>query len=264
MEAPSGPPAAKTGLTSVANALRILSLLTADAELRVVDVARSLGVAVSTAHRLLATMVEEGYLRQPPGSRRYLAGPEVIRLAREINAEQILRHAAEPHLHALCRELNETVNLQILAGSDVYFLASAEDRHQLRVAQQRGHRMPAHMSAGGKVLLSSLSSEALDAILPAKLQQSTRRSIGDRVTLAAELELIRSWRFASNMSESDESVHAVAVPVYDGGDQYIAALSVAAPTSRLPEWRVRHVVPILNKTSAKITANYTGDTPGHR
>lgn len=250
------PQSCRANLASVSNALQILNLLTADAELRVVDVARSLNVAVSTAHRLMSTLAQEGYLRQAPKSRRYIAGPEAFRLARQIDAEQMLRHIAEPHLQSLCRELNETINLQILVGSDVYFLSSVEDHHRLRVAQQRGHRMPAHMSAGGKVLLANLPAESLDSLLPAKLHQATRHSIVDKVALAAELEQIRRRGYAANLSESDESIHAVAVPVSDGASRFIAALSVAAPTTRLPTWRALHVVPVLARTSEEIAASY--------
>ena len=114
------------------------------------------------------------------------------------------------------------------------------------------------------MLLSSLSADALESLLPAKLERATPHSIVEKDALVAELKQVRRLGYANNLSESDQSVHAVAVPVRDGHDQYIAALSVAAPTTRLPAWRASRVVPMLNQASEKITADYTGGTPSLR
>jgi DNA-binding IclR family transcriptional regulator len=233
----------KAGLTSVRNALCVLNLLTDGVELRVVDVARSLDVAVSTAHRLMATLVEEGFLRQSPNSRRYLVGPAALRLGRAISYEQTLKRFARPYLQSLCRELNETINLQILVNADVYFLLSAEDRHQLRVAQREGMRLPAWSTAGGKLLLATLHES-----VPEDWSEDMR----------AELSRIREDGYAVNLSDVNDSVRAVAVPVREPSGECIAALSLAAPTVRLPDVRLPHVISVLHQAAEEIGRDYAG------
>ncbi|GEL26943.1 IclR family transcriptional regulator [Pseudonocardia sulfidoxydans NBRC 16205] len=240
---PRSPSTDKAGLTSVRNALSVLNLLSDGVELRVVDVARSLGVAVSTAHRLMATLVEEGFLRQSPNSRRYLVGPAALRLGRAVSYEQTLRRFARPYLQTLCRELNETINLQILVGADVYFLLSAEDRHQLRVAQREGSRLPARATAGGKVLLAAIGDPV---------------SAGWGSDMRIELTQVRSNGYAVNLSDVDDSVRAIAVPVREPDGECLAALSLAAPTVRLPDVRLPLVLTALQRAATEIGRDYAG------
>lgn len=239
----ASPSTDKSGLTSVRNALSVLNLLSDGVELRVVDVAESLGVAVSTAHRLMVTLVEEGFLRQAADSPRYVVGPAALRLGRAVSYEQTLKRLAEPFLQRLCRELNETINLQILVEPDVYFLLSAEDRHQLRVAQREGTRLPALSTAGGKLLLAETHETA-----PAGWSEELR----------AEIDSVRKNGYAVNLSDIDDSVRAVAVPVREPGGECIAALSLAAPTVRLPDARVPRVAAALRQAADNIGRCYAG------
>ena len=252
---------ASAGMSSVANALRILDLLDDGTVLRVVEVARHLGVASSTAHRLLRTLREQGYLRQDVGSARYLPGPAVLRLARRISTQRTLEQMAPPHLRALCRDLNETVNLQILVGGDVLFIASAEDQHSLRVATRSGTSGPAHASAGGKLLLAQLDHDDVRARLGDRPATLTSRTHGNVDQLLDELDGIRRRGHAINLGETDEGVNAVAVPVFDTDGEVLAALSLAAPAARLPMARIPTVLPFLHAASAAISAGYSGARP---
>lgn len=249
-------------LSSVANALCILDMLDECVELRVVDVSRTLGIASSTAHRLLSALRRQGYLRQEDGSSRYLPGHALLRLARQLNTEYALERIALPHLQDLRDELNETVNLEVLLGGEVLFLASAEDQHRLRVATRAGSRGPAHANAGGKLLLAQLTPDEIRARVgenPAALTANTHVALDD---LIAELQAIRLRGYALNNGETDEGVNAVAVPVLDPDGFALAALSVAAPSSRLPLVRVPTVLPHLQAASMAISASYFGRPQG--
>lgn len=245
-------------MSSVSNALRILDLIGDDTGLRVVEVARYLGVADSTAHRLLTALRESGYVTQRQGSARYEVGPAALRLARRLNTERSLERVAMPHLAALGSELNETVNLQILVGHEVLFLASVEDHHQLRVALRTGTRAPAHANAGGKVLLAQMPDDAVRALVDGMLTPLTSNTVGSVDGLLADLRQARKMGYAVNNGETDEDVRAVAVPVPDADGTVLAALSLAAPSTRLPASRVRHILPHLRRTAQAIAEDYRG------
>jgi DNA-binding IclR family transcriptional regulator len=251
-------PAADGGMSSVANALRLLDLLEEDSQLRVVDVARRLDVGNSTAHRLLVTLRECGYLRQDGSSPRYTVGPAALRLARRINTEQALKRAATPHLEALCAAVNETVNLEILVGADVLFIASAEDRHRLRVAQQAGLRSPAYANAGGKVLLAALTDDEVRELLRESMNPRTTRTVIDIDELIGLLVPVRDLGHATNLGEADEGVHAIAVGVPDTDGSLLAAVAIAAPAGRFPGSRMKSVLPSLRSTAAAIAQSYAG------
>ena len=122
--------------------------------MRVTDAAERLGVSVSTAHRLLGMLVYRDFAEQLP-DRRYGPG----RLMQHGSAPQApvarLREVALPYLHGLVDELRETVNLMVLAGAEVRFVATVESDQVLRVGDRTGRALPVHLSSGGKALLAA-------------------------------------------------------------------------------------------------------------
>jgi Transcriptional regulator len=249
-------------MSSVSNALHILDSLAEDTSLRVIDVARQLGVADSTAHRLLTALRERGYVIQRPGSTLYEAGPATLRLARRFNTERTLERIAMPHLVALGREVNETVNLQVLVGPEVLFIATVEDHHQLRVAMRAGTRAPLHANAGGKLLLAQLPDGEVKRLMEGRLEPLTAHTITSIDRLLTELRNVRRMGYALNTGETDEGVRAVAVGVPDFDGTTLAALTMAAPGTRLPSSQIRSVLPHLRRCADAIAHSYRGSSSG--
>jgi hypothetical protein len=139
------------GIESVDHALRLAVLLRQEGPLRVTDVAQRLGVARSTAHRLLAMLVYREFAVQD-ADRRYLAGP----VLRHQTPEPVrrLRTLAVPHLRALVERTGETANLMILRGDQVRFAATVQCDQVLRVGDREGRLLPAHLASGGRALLA--------------------------------------------------------------------------------------------------------------
>src|SRR3954463_615537 len=103
-------------IESVDNALRVLLLLGERPSLRLTDVSQYLGVASSTAHRLLAMLQFRGYVRQDAATRSYVPGPTLDSLAFSLLRRLDVRNRARPVLERLNRELGETVHLGRLEG----------------------------------------------------------------------------------------------------------------------------------------------------
>src|SRR3954452_977138 len=106
-------------ITSVDNALRIAAMLQLEGALTVSEVAARLGVARSTAHRLLAMLVYRDFAEQD-ATRRYTAGP-VLDAARTPEPVARLRRLALPHLRALTERTDETANLMLVQGGSARF-----------------------------------------------------------------------------------------------------------------------------------------------
>ncbi|MCA0145289.1 IclR family transcriptional regulator [Blastococcus sp. LR1] len=221
-------------IASVDSALLLATVLQQEGPMRVTDAAERLGVSVSTAHRLLGMLVYRDFAEQL-ADRRYGPGPLLQgggAMPRATVAR--LREVALPHLEDLVDRLCETVNLMVLAGADVRFVATVECGHVLRVGDRTGRTLPASVSSGGKALLAALTPEALTAVLG-------DREDPDRARLERELRTVRRRGFAVNEGASEAGLTAVgaAVPAVDGIPP--AAISVAAPSARfsralLPSW----------------------------
>jgi IclR family transcriptional regulator, acetate operon repressor len=220
-------------IASVDSALLLATLLQQEGPMRVTDAAERLGVSVSTAHRLLGMLVYRDFAEQLT-DRRY--GPGPLMRSGSLPEEPVarLREVALPHLRRLVDELGETVNLMVLAGADVRFVATVECGHVLRVGDRTGRTLPARTSSGGKAVLAGLGPAELVAVLGDPDDDAVGR-------LQRELRTVRRRSYAVNDQETEAGLTAVGVAVPTGDAVPPAAISLAMPSVRfsrdaLPAW----------------------------
>lgn len=220
-------------IESVDNALRILLLFGDRRSIRITDVSEYLGVASSTAHRLLAMLLYRGFVRQASGSRAYEPGPALTSIAFSVLRQADVRERLRPFLERLSASLGETVHLGRLEGSAVTFVDSVESARAVRVGSRLGVTMPAHCTSSGKALLSTLDDDAIRALYPEEnLVGITPRSITERSVLLKQVQEIRRRGFATSLEESEDGVASVSVPLGEyGAARY--ALNVSTPKGRM-------------------------------
>src|SRR2546426_4573223 len=90
--------------SSVDNALRVLQMFKSRRVLPVADVAKDLDVARSTAHRLLAALLQRGFAAQDSVTRAYVPGPELTEIGLAVVERLDIRGRARPILVALAEE----------------------------------------------------------------------------------------------------------------------------------------------------------------
>lgn len=220
-------------IESVDNALRVVVLLGQQPQLRLTDVSHYLGVASSTAHRLLAMLCYRGLARQNTATRSYEPGPALEQVAYSLLRRLDIRARARPILEKLNADLQETVHLGRLEGGDVHFIDSIESTRALRVVNRLGRSMPAHCTSTGKALLATLSDDELLAVYPEEtLSQLTAHSIGRRTELLTALGEIRRRGYATSQEESEEGVQSLAVALRAARSPRLA-LCASAPVSRM-------------------------------
>ena len=236
-------------IASVDSALLLATVLHQEGPLRVTDAADRLGVSVSTAHRLLGMLVYRDFAEQLP-DRRYGPGRLLQGGALPRATAARLREVALPHLRGLVDRLGETVNLVVLAGSDVRFVATAECGHVLRVGDRTGRTLPARLSSGGKALLATLPTDGLAAAAGDLDEAGLTR-------LARELRTVRRRGFAVNEQATEAGLTAVgvAVPAVPGAPP--AALSLAMPSVRFRRDAVPGWAAALTAAAAAIAADAT-------
>lgn len=226
---PALPPYA---IESVDKALRLLLLMRHRGMVRVTDVSDELGVARSTAHRLLMTLAHHGFVVQDSISRSYRVGRVMVEIGLAAVGELDVRRKARQHMEKLAAELRETVNLLVLEGAEVRFIDGVESDRTLRVTSRTGLLLPAHATSGGKALLAELSFSDLEALYPNGLDRMTERTLTDINLLRDELAEVRRLGYATNRGEREHGVHAVAVCIHDHAGRAVAALAVSVPAPR--------------------------------
>ena len=233
---------------SVDNALRILQALRDSGRLRVSEIAGELGIARSTAHRLLSMLVYRDFAVRAE-DHSYLPGPALS--APPLHGYVRLRAELRPHMEALRDQVGETVNLQVRLGAQTRFLCTVESAEVLRVGDRQGTILPAWVTSGGKVLLAALPDAQLTAVLRNAAGPATARwALTDTVrrALITELRQVREQGWAENIEESESGLCAVGMCVRDAGGSAVAALSVAAPAARYSPGKARDLVRALAAT----------------
>jgi len=219
-------------LQSVDHALTVLEILRAEDSVGVTELAERLGVAASTAHRLLATLAERDFVVQDRDDRRYRLGDSAQGLRREIAADECA-HLARETLVKLARAVDETVNLAMLDGRDALYIDCVPACHRDAIPSRTGMRTAAHCSSAGKALLADYPQPVVDRLLPGDLLTvRTGATIATKPQLAEDLGSIRRRGYARDMEEWEAGTVAVAVPVRLRAAQRLA-LTIAAPRSRL-------------------------------
>jgi DNA-binding IclR family transcriptional regulator len=240
-------------IESVDKALKLLLLLGERPEIRLTEATRYLGVASSTAHRLLAMLAYRGFVRQDPVSKAYLPGPALTGVAFAIFGRIDIVGTVTPIMRSLSESLRETVHVGMLDGAAVRFIAAVEGPAAVRVASRLGRAMPAHCTSTGKAMLAQLAQAELRQLLPDEdLERITDRSIGSRAKLEAELSRIREQGYAVNREESEEGVASVAVPIPTQAPGLRLALNAAAPQHRLSRSQYPSVAAALTKAAREI------------
>lgn len=241
-------------ITSADNVLRVLLMFSDRDTLRVTEVSETIGVAHSTAHRLLAMLVYRGLVHHDGRRRTYHPGVGLMALANAVLRHNTLPELAQPILEELVQTVGETAHLTVLHGSDVMFVAVVEGTQAVRAAARVGTTMPSHRTAAGKALLSRMTDAHLDVILDGLASSGERL---DRDGFRAKLADVRRQGFAVNRAETEPELWAVAAPVL-GGDVALASITVGAPTTRANEdWVQRTgvaVVEAANKLSEQLSA----------
>ncbi|NVI88105.1 IclR family transcriptional regulator [Actinomadura sp. BRA 177] len=236
-------------IASVDNALRIAAMLQLEGPLTVTEVAQRLGVANSTAHRLLAMLVYRDFAVRD-ADRTYRVGPVLELAAHSQSTAARLRAAALPHLHRLAELLDESANLTVRTGDTARFIASVESRQALRVGSREGMVFPAHRTTAGLLLLAELPPDQLDALYAADRYDERPDERPDLDTLRADLARVRRNGFALNEGRSERGVVAVGVCVHAPDGEAVAGLSLSMPSARYEKERLPMLVGTL-RTAAE-------------
>jgi IclR family acetate operon transcriptional repressor len=227
----------------------------ARAEVGIGDLATRVQLHVSTAHRLLATLVSLGYVRQNPGTGRYGLGARALHFAEAYLEQSDLRDAARPVLERLSRETGETANLVVLDGHEVLYLDKAESPQNLRIFSRIGRRAPLHATAAGKVLLACRPAEEVSRLLGrGALERLTPRTLTGLTELRLELAETRAQGYAVDRGECEEGAHCIAAPVSAATGEVLAAISLSGPSIRMSGRRVREIVPAVVAAAHAVSA----------
>jgi DNA-binding IclR family transcriptional regulator len=246
----SGP--ARPPLQSVGIALDIIDALAGARELSLSELARSVGVAKSTAHRTCAELVGRGLVDRT-ASRGYRLGVRFVEYGHLATERTAVGDQALPLLVELRNVLEETVQVGVPDGVDVVYVERVEGQHALRYSTN-SRRSPLHRSSAGKVL-AAFNPRLAEARLRAGLPPSTGYTIVVPDLLRSELARVRERGHARSVDETELGMSSLAVPVRNAPNgPVVAAISMVGPTPRVVGDRETRHVRLLESGARRLSA----------
>lgn len=224
-------------ISAVSRALHVIEVLAeSPGGASVASIAERAHIEFSIASRILSTLAADGYAQRDVASGHY-------RLTYKLSAA-MSRLADGTGFPAICMPLlqevadrsGELVQLAVLEGKELWFIAKAEGKHRIRMLSALGRAAPLHASSVGKAYLASLPEEEALALASSRgLSAFTPKTITTLARLRTDLRKVRSLGYAVVEEEYVEGGTAIGaiVRLERLAGAVVGAVSIAGPSFRL-------------------------------
>ncbi|MFE0104957.1 IclR family transcriptional regulator [Streptomyces sp. NPDC059009] len=220
-------------IQSLERAAAMLRLLAGgERRLGLSEIASALGLAKGTAHGILRTLQQEGFVEQETASGRYQLGAELLRLGNSYLDVHELRARALVWTDDLARSSGESVYLGVLHQQGVLIVHHVFRPDDSRQVLEVGAMQPLHSTALGKVL-SAYDPVAHSEAVEAERRAFTDLTVCDKDGFEGVLDLTRARGYASDVEETWEGIASVAAPIHDRRRMPVGAVGITGAVERV-------------------------------
>lgn len=248
---------------SVERALALLNALAEqDGGLTLTVLCEQVNLHASTAHRLLATLSEHGYVRQDSRSKTYRLGFQILQLGDSAWAQLDLRDETIRDLELLSERTGELANLVMHNGfqttsefrATYVAQANRQGREPVKMFTQIGAQVSLHCTAEGKSVLAYMPEVGINQFIRRdNLTAYTENTITDPDQLLRELEQIREQGYAVDNEERSKGIRGVASPIRDSRKRVIASIGITGPSGRVTSKRTHELAELVRDVTLSIS-----------
>ena len=263
---PSRPGTETAQVQSLTRGLSILECLAGtEGGLTLTDIGQRVELPPSTTHRLLATLQKMGYVYQADDLGLWYIGLQAFTVGSSFLANRDFATQSHAYMRRLMEQSGETANLAILDGTEAVFIDQVQCRETMRTIVKLGSRVPLHASGVGKAIFASLPDDQIDALLKVRgLPRITDNTITSPETMWASILVIRQRGWSFDDEEHALGTRCVAAPIYNEHAEVLGAISLAGPSSRLPDERIKHLGQLVAHIAEDLTHRLGGRWPHTR
>ncbi|GAB2552044.1 IclR family transcriptional regulator [Gracilibacillus alcaliphilus] len=245
---------------SLERSLSIMEYLARDpAGASVAQLSQEMGLAKSTVHRLLQTLMARGYVQQDQQYGHYQLGVQCLTLASHFLGQLDIRNLAKASLMQLSKDSGEVVHLCILDRNEAVYIDKVESQQTLRMYSQVGRRAMLHCTGVGKALLVGFDEQQVERLIQEKgLPRFTDTTITEAKQLEDEIKQIRQQGYAIDEQEHEKGIRCIAAPIFDYEGKVSAAISIAGPIERMTKERVQKDLPSVMLQHSQLLSKKLG------
>jgi IclR family transcriptional regulator, KDG regulon repressor len=236
-------------VAAVLKVFAVLEVLVDAKRARLADIAQRAMTSKATAHRLLQTMIDLGYVEQEEETEKYSLTLKLFGLgARTLSGYADLMRIADSVMGKLSRATGESINLGVMDDREhrVAYIHKYDSAYNLSMQSPLGKRNPLHSTSLGKALLAWRDeAEIRERLSHMSLEKLAPNTITDRAILLDQLHRIREAGYAEEVEESEAGVRCMAVPVLDHLGRSIGAISISFPLIRFDPARKPDYINLL-------------------
>ncbi len=226
------------------------------------ELALHVGMPPSSAHRILSTLHDHGFVEFDDTTQEWAIGIGAFRVGSAYLVRTNLIEAARKVMRKLMLDTGETANLGIEDNGYVVFVSQVETHNPIRAFFRPGTRGHMHASGIGKALLANMTRREVEAILQKTgMPEFTPNTLTSPKQLFADLEICAERGWSLDDEERYLGMRCVAAPIYNAFGETVAGISVSGPTVRFSGEIVQKTGPVVRDAAEAVTAMIGGKRP---
>jgi IclR family acetate operon transcriptional repressor len=243
-----------SNMRSLDRAFDVLAVLQAAKQpIRLSELARSSGLHIATAQRIVNVLLDRGYAARTADG--YTAGPAALAVAHAFMVSNPISVLSQTTLQQLAASTGYTASIYVRVENSRVLIGRVESENPLSYALPVGERLPLHLGGAGKVILAEMSPDDLREALPEgdtiKLASGT---VITRAELLNQLEKIRAEGHAVSISERNYGIASVAAPVRAADGKVAAVIGVTGPADTLTDSQISRLITEVRRAATTLGA----------
>ena len=219
-----------------------------DRAVRLRELAELLGVEKMSAHRLVNTLVDRGYVKQDAETLGYVIGEKMLAVACRPASQHRLLTLGRSYVRELARQTHETAHLAVRSQDSAVLIDNEYGDQPVGVTSQCGNRVPLYCSGVGKALIADMDHAELNVALGGgRLRRYTANTITRMADLEEGCRQVQREGVAYDRAEHSLETSCIAAPVRDFRCWVLAAIGISGPTSRFTEEVIQQLTPIVKQ-----------------
>jgi len=249
-----------TALDTRGTVARVVGLMRALAEagrdVGVSELAKRLQLPVSTVHRLLKLLIEEGMAEKAHDRRRYRAGLELFRVGALVASQRHQTEVVEPYLRRVGEACGEVCFycLYLPAQRKIMVVCKIDGPNPLRYSVDLFQPMSVMWGATGRAILAFLPEQDVAKLIDeAEPSPATGAQLPSPSKLRAELAQIRDRGYAITQGQKVSEAVGLAAPVFATGCRPVGSLCVTVPRYRFQRKMEPKIASLLVREAGKLS-----------